>query len=102
MRLLLAEDERAISRAVAAILEKSHYSVDAVYDGKEALAYLEAGDYDGAILDIMMPGMDGISVLTGPAAPPPADMGLGFPLPRRWRPPTRERSGPLPRMARDL
>lgn len=63
MRLLLAEDERAISRVVAAILEKSHYSVDAVYDGKEALAYLEAGDYDGAILDIMMPGMDGISVL---------------------------------------
>lgn len=63
MRILLAEDERSLSRAVAALLEKNHYAVDAVYDGEEALAYLEAGNYDGVILDIMMPGMDGLEVL---------------------------------------
>lgn len=63
MRLLLAEDERSLSRALAAILEKNHYSVDAVFDGEEALAYLDAGHYDGVILDIMMPKLDGISVL---------------------------------------
>lgn len=63
MRLLLAEDERSLSRAVQTILEKNHYAVDAVFDGQEALAYLEIGGYDGVILDIMMPKMDGISVL---------------------------------------
>lgn len=63
MRLLLAEDERSLSRALTAILKKNNYAVDAVYDGTEALAYLSSGNYDGAILDIMMPGLDGISVL---------------------------------------
>lgn len=63
MRLLLAEDERSISRAVAAILEKNHYSVDTVYDGQEALDSLAAGNYDALILDIMMPKLDGITVL---------------------------------------
>lgn len=59
MRLLLAEDERSLSRATAAILKKNHYEVDAVYDGMEALDYLASGNYDGVILDIMMPKMDG-------------------------------------------
>ena len=63
MRLLLAEDERSLSRAVKAILEKNNYSVDAVYDGEEAADYLDAGNYDGVILDVMMPKRDGISVL---------------------------------------
>ena len=63
MRLLLAEDELALSRAITAILKKNNYEVDAVYDGEAALDYLALGNYDGAILDIMMPGMDGISVL---------------------------------------
>jgi len=63
MRLLLAEDERSLSRAIRAILEKNNYAVDAVYDGEEALDYLEAGNYDGVILDVMMPKRDGISVL---------------------------------------
>lgn len=63
MRLLLAEDERSLSRAVTAILKKNNYEVDAVYDGIEALDYLETGNYDGAILDIMMPDMDGLTVL---------------------------------------
>lgn len=63
MRLLLAEDERSLSKAIAVILQKNNYSVDAVYDGEEALDYLTAANYDGVILDIMMPKRDGISVL---------------------------------------
>ena len=63
MRLLLAEDEKELSNALVAILKHNKYSVDAVYDGQEALDYLESDNYDGAILDIMMPKMDGISVL---------------------------------------
>lgn len=63
MRLLLAEDERSLSRAVTVLLRKNHYEVDPVYDGQEALDYLNSGNYDGAILDIMMPKVDGIDVL---------------------------------------
>ena len=63
MRLLLAEDEVALSRALTALLIHSNYSVDAVYDGREALDYLESGIYDAVILDIMMPKVDGITVL---------------------------------------
>ena len=63
MKLLLAEDERSLSRAVVKILEKNHYTVDVVYDGEEAVDYLAGGDYDAVILDIMMPKMDGITVL---------------------------------------
>ena len=63
MRLLLAEDEKSLSRAVTVLLRKSNYEVDSVYDGEEALAYLSSGNYDGAILDIMMPKVDGIEVL---------------------------------------
>lgn len=63
MRILLAEDERSLSRAVSALLERNHYSVDAVYDGQEALAFLDGGNYDALILDIMMPKLDGLEVL---------------------------------------
>lgn len=64
MRLLLAEDEEDLSRALVAVLKHNNYSVDAVYDGAEALDYIESSDnYDGVILDIMMPKMDGITVL---------------------------------------
>lgn len=63
MRLLLAEDEQSLSKALVAILEGNHYSVDAVYDGIEALTYLDADNYDALILDIMMPKLDGLSVL---------------------------------------
>lgn len=63
MRLLLAEDEKALSKALVAILERNHYSVDAVYDGQSALDYLEMDNYDGVILDIMMPKVDGLTVL---------------------------------------
>lgn len=63
MRLLLAEDEEELSRALVTILKHNNYSVDAVFNGQDALEYLETGVYDGAILDIMMPKMDGITVL---------------------------------------
>ena len=63
MRLLLAEDEKALSDALVAILSHSNYSVDAVYDGQEALDYLDSCEYDGVILDIMMPKVDGLTVL---------------------------------------
>ena len=65
MRILLAEDERSLSRAVAALLEKNNYSVDAVYDGEEALAFLDSGNYDALILDIMMPKLDGLRCCGG-------------------------------------
>lgn len=63
MRLLLAEDEKSLSNALVTILKHNNYSVDAVYNGQDALDYLLNGNYDGAVLDIMMPKMDGISVL---------------------------------------
>lgn len=63
MRILLAEDECSLSRVLVTIFQKNNYSVDAVYDGEEALAYLQSGNYDAAVLDIMMPKMDGITVL---------------------------------------
>lgn len=63
MRLLLAEDEKALSKALTTILERSKYSVDAVYDGQSALDYLKMDNYDGVILDIMMPKVDGLTVL---------------------------------------
>lgn len=63
MKLLFAEDEKSLSRAVVAILKKNNYSVDPVYDGAEALEYLSGESYDGVILDLMMPKIDGITVL---------------------------------------
>ena len=63
MRLLLAEDEEELSNALVAILKHSNYTVDAVYNGTDALDYGLSGEYDGIILDIMMPGMDGTEVL---------------------------------------
>ncbi len=63
MRLLLAEDEKELSNALVMILKHSNYSVDAVYDGAEALDYALTENYDGIILDIMMPKMSGLEVL---------------------------------------
>ncbi|WP_418462759.1 response regulator transcription factor [Frisingicoccus sp.] len=63
MKLLYAEDEISMSEAVVDILTYHKYSVDAVYDGADALAYAEAEQYDGIILDIMMPKMSGLDVL---------------------------------------
>ena len=63
MRLLLAEDEQELSRALGTILERSGYEVTAAYDGTTALKVLLDGGCEAAMLDIMMPGMDGIEVL---------------------------------------
>lgn len=63
MKLLLAEDEKTLSEVLVTVLEKNGYSVMAVYDGTTALQHLETEIYDGAILDVMMPGIDGITVL---------------------------------------
>lgn len=63
MKLLLAEDEEDMSEALVDILTYHKYIVDAVYDGAEALEYARLGSYDGIILDIMMPKMNGLNVL---------------------------------------
>lgn len=63
MRILYAEDERGLSEAVVDILTYHHYTVDAVYDGETALAYAQLEEYDGIILDIMMPDKSGLEVL---------------------------------------
>ncbi len=64
MKILYAEDERAMSDAVAEILRHKNYLVDAVYDGQEAMDYIMNETYDGIILDVMMPKMSGIQVLS--------------------------------------
>ncbi len=63
MRLLLCEDERGLSSALVKILKHYNYSVEAVFDGEEAIMLLEVENYDAIILDIMMPKVDGIAVL---------------------------------------
>ena len=60
---MLAEDEKTLSNALVTILKHNNYSVDAVYNGEDAIDYIETGVYDGVILDIMMPKVDGITVL---------------------------------------
>ena len=64
MRLLLAEDEKELSKALCAILKHNNYSVDAVYNGQDALDYGLAENYDGIILDLMMPKKNGLEVLS--------------------------------------
>lgn len=63
MRILLAEDEKSLSNALVSILRRNNYLVDAVYNGEDALNYLKTDVYDLLILDIMMPKVDGITVL---------------------------------------
>ena len=63
LRILIAEDERDLNALLKKRLEKQKYTVDACYDGQEALEYLEGADYDAVILDIMMPKKSGLEVL---------------------------------------
>lgn len=63
MKLLFAEDDRDLCRAVRVLLERSGYSVDVVHNGVDAVDYVRAGDYDGLILDWMMPKLDGVAAL---------------------------------------
>ena len=68
MRILVAEDEVTIAKALKVMLEKNKYSVDLVHNGLDALDYLTSTPYDALVLDIMMPGMDGLSVLSAARA----------------------------------
>ena len=63
MKILLAEDEVDLNNVVTRYLKKNGYSVDSVLDGEEALDYLEYGEHDLVILDIMMPKVDGFEVI---------------------------------------
>ncbi|MBQ8027375.1 MAG: response regulator, partial [Clostridia bacterium] len=63
MRILLTEDEKDLSKALCAVLKHNNYSVDAVYDGQDALDYGLCENYDAIVLDIMMPKKDGLEVL---------------------------------------
>lgn len=63
MRILVAEDEKDMNRLISKRLKAENYSVDSCYNGKEVFEYLACAEYDGIILDIMMPVMDGIQVL---------------------------------------
>lgn len=63
MRILIAEDEPGIAKALKLMLEKSRYAVDMVHNGLDALEYMLSVSYDAVVLDIMMPGLDGLEVL---------------------------------------
>lgn len=63
MKILIAEDEPALRHALQTLLQRNNYCADAVDNGADALAYLRISNYDAAILDIMMPKMDGIQVV---------------------------------------
>lgn len=65
MKLLLAEDEKDYCRVLTAMLERANFAVDTVYNGQDALDYGLRGRYDGIILDILMPGLDGLAVVRG-------------------------------------
>lgn len=63
MRILIAEDEVQLAKGLKYLLEKNKFSVDIVHDGLEALEYFHNLEYDAIVLDIMMPGLNGIKVL---------------------------------------
>ncbi len=64
MKLLIAEDERDLADALTVLLERNKYTVDTVYNGRDAYEYARMGEYDGVILDIMMPQLSGLQVVT--------------------------------------
>ncbi len=64
MRILVVEDEQSLNRIITKRLEKEGYSVDSCYDGEEALHYIDMGEFDAIVLDIMIPKIDGLSVLS--------------------------------------
>ena len=65
MRILVADDELDMVRALEAVLKREHFSVDTVFDGQDALDYGSSQNYDLIVLDIMMPGLDGLQVVRG-------------------------------------
>lgn len=63
MKILIVEDKKRICQTIAKHLKDEGYTIDACFDGADALAYIEGTEYDAIILDIMLPGVDGITVL---------------------------------------
>ena len=63
MRILIAEDDTRLLKSLVHIFEMNHYAVDGVDNGVDAVDYASSGEYDGLVLDIMMPGMDGVTLL---------------------------------------
>lgn len=63
MRILLIEDEVRLSQALVEIFQKNRYGIDAVYNGTDGLKYARSGIYDAIVLDMMLPEMDGITIL---------------------------------------
>jgi DNA-binding response OmpR family regulator len=63
MNILIVEDERKLAEALAHIIKNENYSVDTVFDGAEGLAYALSGQYDAAVLDVMLPGMNGFEIV---------------------------------------
>ena len=64
MKLLIAEDERDLADALTVLLERNKYAVDTVYNWRDAYEYARTGEYDGVILDVMMPQLTGLQVVT--------------------------------------
>lgn len=64
MKLLIAEDERDLADALTVLLERNKYAIDTVYNGRDAYEYARTGEYDGVILDVMMPQLTGLQVVT--------------------------------------
>jgi len=63
MRILIADDEKPIAKVLTILFEKNNYSVDTVYNGQDAYDYIEMGNYDACILDVMMPDIDGFTIV---------------------------------------
>ncbi len=63
MNVLIAEDERRLANAIAQILQENKYQVDVTYTGTDALAYIDAGEYDVFVCDVMLPGMNGFEIV---------------------------------------
>lgn len=63
MQILIVEDDVRLAQALAHILTENHYGVDVVHNGADGLAYAESGIYDVVILDVMLPKMDGFTVV---------------------------------------
>lgn len=63
MRILLVEDEKSLSAAICQVLKREHFTVDAAYTGPDGLDNAQSGIYDAVVLDVMLPGKDGFSIL---------------------------------------
>ena len=63
MKVLLVEDSERLQRSLITGLQKSGFSVDQAFDGKQALAFAESNEYEVIILDLMLPGIDGLTVM---------------------------------------